>query len=544
MKILFCCWGNICEPDMSLSLKYMGHEVNNFEMKIKNRDYDADYLKALTEKLLSARYDCVFSANYIPIISRACNVVKIKYISWTVDSPLFQLHSETVTNECNYIFIFDKCLYEKFKNKSPDRIFYMPLGTNVRFWDSVNVSEEEFKIFHTDVSFVGSLYEDKHDYDKVSLSPYLKGYLDGVISAQSNIYGYNFMNEVISDEIVKEFKKCADWNPIGEDYEASDREIVINEFLGKKCAEVERVKFVDKIAKNFIFDLYTLSDTSKIPHVNNRGPADSRIDMPKIFKCSKINLNMTIKTIETGIPLRIFDILGCKGFLITNYQSEIPDYFIPDEDLVIYEDLDDLIYKIRYYLQHEDERLKIAENGYEKVKRLYTYEHRLKKIFEIVFDNPINIYGKDIEMQFNEFKTIKSIISGLNINSVLDIGLFFESNLDIAQKNNISLDHGYMLDAVEFINSHNDKIYIYNDVYSFDSFAAGNLSLRNNYDIVVFAEVLKYLKPNEIKLIFNEIKKICGIVLTEYREAYLEVLKDYNTNILKALNTNIIMITL
>ena len=46
------------------------------------------------------------------------------------------------------------------------------------------------------------------------------------------------------------------------------------------------------------------------------------------FRNSKINLNPTAKGIRSGIPLRIFDILSCSGFLLTNYQSELSDHFL------------------------------------------------------------------------------------------------------------------------------------------------------------------------------------------------------------------------
>lgn len=36
---------------------------------------------------------------------------------------------------------------------------------------------------------------------------YLKGYLDGLIEAQLKVYGYNFLEECITEEIVEEFKK-------------------------------------------------------------------------------------------------------------------------------------------------------------------------------------------------------------------------------------------------------------------------------------------------------------------------------------------------
>ena len=66
-----------------------------------------------------------------------------------------------------------------------------------------------------------------------------------------------------------------------------------------------------------------------LPHVKNRGIADSERVMPKIFKCSKINLNMTLRSIKSGIPQRAFDIMGCGGFLMSNYQPELQNISYP-----------------------------------------------------------------------------------------------------------------------------------------------------------------------------------------------------------------------
>lgn len=60
---------------------------------------------------------------------------------------------------------------------------------------------------------------------------------------------------------------------------------------------------------------------------------------------SKINLNFTIPNIKSGIPLRVWDVLGAGGFLLTNYQAEIPYYFKEGEDLVCFDGIDDLCEK-------------------------------------------------------------------------------------------------------------------------------------------------------------------------------------------------------
>ena len=93
---------------------------------------------------------------------------------------------------------------------------------------------------------------------------------------------------------------------------------------------------------------------------------------------------MTIPNIKSGIPLRVWDILGSGGFLLTNYQAEIPYYFEEGKDLVCFDGIEDMRDKVRYYLSHEEERAKIARSGYEKVKEHHTYVDRLSKILKIV----------------------------------------------------------------------------------------------------------------------------------------------------------------
>lgn len=45
---------------------------------------------------------------------------------------------------------------------------------------------------------------------------------------------------------------------------------------------------------------------------------------------------MTSKAIRFGIPLRVWDVLGSGGFLISNFQTEITVFLVPGEDLVTY----------------------------------------------------------------------------------------------------------------------------------------------------------------------------------------------------------------
>ena len=51
---------------------------------------------------------------------------------------------------------------------------------------------------------------------------------------------------------------------------------------------------------------------------------------------------------------------------------------------MIFENKRELVQKAAYYLEHEQERQKIAENGYKKVKRFHSYEQRIKEMMELL----------------------------------------------------------------------------------------------------------------------------------------------------------------
>lgn len=331
----------------------------------------------------------ILSVCFSPIIARASKPFGIPYISYTVDSPCSTLYSKTMEYPHNRLFLFDKLQLDKFGHRNPGNCFHTLLACDIEHFDNVTVSDADMKKYGTDVSFVGSLYSEKNSYDNISdkLPAYMRGYVEGLCSAQKNVYGYNFIEDAISDQWVSDFVSSVGFNPLPDDYEADLKGIIADTYLNCRCTELERKHTLDAVSRHFHVDLYTQSDSSMLPHVQNCGIADSERVMPKIFKCSKINLNMTLRSIKSGIPQRAFDIMGCGGFLMSNYQPELAEYFIPGEDLVLYDSVDDLIQKIDYYLSHEEERLQIAKNGYEKIKRYHTYDTRLTEILNTVISD-------------------------------------------------------------------------------------------------------------------------------------------------------------
>ncbi len=111
----------------------------------------------------------------------------------------------------------------------------------------------------------------------------------------------------------------------------------------------------------------------------------SPAEMIEVYARSKINLciNNNITGVE-NIKGRNFEVPGCGGFLLSGPARNLEEYFEIGKEVVFYKDPDDLVEKVRYYLEHEDEREAIAQAGYERVLRDHTYEKRFQEIFSII----------------------------------------------------------------------------------------------------------------------------------------------------------------
>lgn len=130
--------------------------------------------------------------------------------------------------------------------------------------------------------------------------------------------------------------------------------------------------------------LYTHEPSESLSSVIYDGEIDYYETMPSIFPQSRINLNITLKTIETDIPLHAWDILGCGRFLLSNFQEELCNYFTPNKGFVYSDSISNAIELAKYYLGHKHERIEIAHNGLESIKQAHTFHHRVQTMSEIL----------------------------------------------------------------------------------------------------------------------------------------------------------------
>lgn len=380
------CFGQV-DAVLTLNRELNYNVIKFFHIDYKER-YSTDFDQKFDETVEKQPLEFCFSFNFYPIVAEACHRHNLKYISLLYDNPMVALYSYRLSYPTNYVFLFDSVIYHRFHDGGLPNVYYTVLPVNATVIDTMLKKPYDRARTTADISFVGALYDEDHNlYDRLyaNINDFTRGYLDGVIRSQMQVSGYNFLEEVLTPPIIEEMHRVEPYSKNPDGIETLDY-IYSSYYLCRKITSLERVKYLTAIGARHPVKLFTLDSTKTIPGIKNMGTADYYGEMPLVFHNSKINLNITLRSIFSGIPLRCMDIMGAGGFLLSNYQQDLAEYFIPGEDFDYFEDEADLLKKIDYYLEHDDIRKIIARNGHEKVRR----EHSFKKCFSEMLEIALN----------------------------------------------------------------------------------------------------------------------------------------------------------
>ena len=109
----------------------------------------------------------------------------------------------------------------------------------------------------------------------------------------------------------------------------------------------------------------------------------------KIYSASKIVLVTHYQDPEERFPVyqaspRIFEAMACGAFTVSDNQRDVFSLFKDGEHLIRFDNSGELVEKIKYYLDHPDERKEVAKRGREEVLKNHTYEHRIEKLLLFV----------------------------------------------------------------------------------------------------------------------------------------------------------------
>jgi len=117
-------------------------------------------------------------------------------------------------------------------------------------------------------------------------------------------------------------------------------------------------------------------------------------EMGKIFRMSKIVINIPREDYLQEANMRVFEVMGSGALLLTRLPSELSDMgFQEGVHFIGYKKEEDLIPLIQHYLTDDAARLAIAERSYGVVWREHTYDSRATTLLNQLRDDAGRLFA-------------------------------------------------------------------------------------------------------------------------------------------------------
>lgn len=248
----------------------------------------------------------------------------VKSAVWMTEDPYYMDWTAPIAGYFNYIFTIEEAALEQYKALGHPRVYHLPLGTDPALFCPSPVSTE----FESDVCLVGVPYR-----NRIEIIDFLLADTDYHIQLVGRGWG----------RYVQEWSR-----------NSGPRIGLVNAWVKPETA----ANYYN--GAKIVLNIHRLSDER---YNRNRMGVEAR-----------------------SINNRTYDTAACAAFQLTDYRIGLGGQFEEGTEIISYQNQQDFLQKLRYYMDHEQERRQIAEAAKQRVLAAHTFEHRIQQLLETVQD--------------------------------------------------------------------------------------------------------------------------------------------------------------
>ncbi|MBI5636662.1 MAG: glycosyltransferase [Nitrospinae bacterium] len=217
-------------------------------------------------------------------------------------------------------------------------------------------------------------------------------------------------------------------------------------------------------------------------------------EMAELYSASKIVFNNAIRN---DLNMRVFEALCSGSLLLTDTAEGLADFFEDRRHLVVYNDAN-VGELAAYYLQHEDERESIAENGRAAVLEKHTYAHRAEQIIATLRERRESVVlGDKPEHYFHNVRPEVVELVPSTVMRILEVGCAAGETGQALKRQNPARE----VVGVEYNNKAAQKAAkLLDRVFAGDSERLELPYPEGYFDCIIYSDVLEHLRDPEALL--------------------------------------------
>jgi spore maturation protein CgeB len=322
--------------------------------------------------------------------------VAVVYDMWYYPTSMYNPDTKGHLREV-FVFTCDAEQLEAYERAGVTHAEYLPLAANTDRFRPLHGEPRDAARYRYRVGFYGTpmlgtpnngyLTLSKHlDEQERSPSPKLtpdqirrtRLLLETIVRVQSeDLFRYRL------PEIVPEMERKYRITPVEKTMTPKKQAWVL--MLSDHISMIQRIAVVKRLAPLGI-TVFGPPEWKRVeaPGLAYGGPVDYASALPGVINDICINVGVEKSMGDRALGQRIFEVLACGGFLLSNRTSVQERLFEDGKDLVLYDTLDDLEEKARYYLTHDRHREEIAARGRRTVAGHHGTALRAEHILEVL----------------------------------------------------------------------------------------------------------------------------------------------------------------
>ncbi|MEM9800336.1 MAG: glycosyltransferase [Planctomycetota bacterium] len=374
--------GGVVITDLADALRGEGYSVFPLELQ----RWDPRETKHALERL---RPESVVTVNYDSEVAAACHELDVPLVAWEIDPTTDRTPRPPAGEETFSIFTLRERNVEVLREAGFRSVHYLPLGVDVKKRRPMDLSSDELERYGAPVTFVGSsMLARARRFRRLFLQLYAsfdccgdehfhetEERLEAVLAAERADYSVYQTAELLEDSF-GDFLAAAQRSGTPDDPKKWVAEIV---------ASQKRIAYVSALADDGVH-VWGDEDWREVganaPGLSYMGQAAFGHELTLVYNGAGINVDVNRIYQPDVVPIRVFDVLACGGFMLAENSKALMELFEVGVELESYRTLGELEDKVAHYREHPEEAREIARRGHAAVRERHTMRSRVKRLLE------------------------------------------------------------------------------------------------------------------------------------------------------------------
>lgn len=398
-KVLFMASEYFLTKEILSALKILGAPVRLLPINLQAKASE-DFISSLLHTLVDYRPDMILTINHLGFdregkLAELLNSYRIPLASWYVDNPrLILADYPGLAGPWTGIFTWDKTTIPYLKAKGFERVAHLPLGTDQNIFKPRK--QQANSPWSSQITFVGDSMLGPVRRQKKILK-----------KRPDLLAGYaNSAKRLLQDRLTRHTLQSAEnldpasapnlddtWGDLtsaaGLVFKDPEEKLAYELLLTWEATRIYRNNCLSEILP---FEPLIVGDEGWKKNLAKSSvwrwhkPVDYYAVLPEVYTQAKINFNATSIQMDAAVNQRVFDVPASASFLLTDYRSDLENFFRPGIEIICYKSLEEIKDLAQFYLSNSVARYEVIKAGYKRVLAEHTYVRRLTFLLEKMFN--------------------------------------------------------------------------------------------------------------------------------------------------------------